>query len=136
MNRKLLTGTIGTLVVLGIAVLIFRPMAIGSIIVLILLVAMLSMVNTIRKKKASLFHDQMDPKIAARRYKRLKAFLLVAGISFVVIIIGTIGHNVIYGLTEVEESTFLTIALVGGFVFIMATASALFIFLRGRRKTG
>ena len=41
--------------------------------------------------------------LAERRLKRLKKFMLVAGISFVVFIVGTIVHNVLYGLYEEEE---------------------------------
>ena len=130
MKRKLL---IGTIVVLGIAVAIFMPMgigvvAIGAIGVCIYLVFML------RKKKTSLFHDQVEPKIVERRYKTLKVFLLVAGISLAVGIVGVVLHNVQYGLTEIEESVFFTIALVGIYVFIIATSGGLVIFLKGRRK--
>ncbi len=128
MKKKLL---IGTIVVLGIAAAIFRPMFIGvvAIGVCIYLVFML------RKKKTSLFHDQVEPKIAERRLKILKAFLLVTGISFAVFIVGIVGHNTIYGLTEIEEPVFFTIALVGLYVFVIATIGGLVIFLKGRRKT-
>ncbi len=128
MKNKLL---IGTIVVLGIAAAIFRPMFIGfvAIGVCIYLVFML------RKKKTSLFHDQVEPRIAERRYKMLKTSLLVAGISFAVAIVGVVVHNVLYGLTEIEESVFFTIALVGLYVSIIATVGGLVIFLKGRRKT-
>jgi hypothetical protein len=76
----------------------------------------------------------MEPELAERRLRRLKIFLRVGGISFVVGIVGVIGHNVIYGLTEVEESVFFTIALLGLFVFFISTIGGLVIFLIGRRK--
>ncbi len=132
MKNKLL---IGPLVVLVIAAAIFRPRFIPVLLGGALIVPWLYMVNMVRKKRASLIHDQVEPRLAERRYKRLKVFLLVAGISFVVAIVGVVGHNVMYGLTEVEESVFFTIALVGLLVFFIATIGGLVIFLKGRRKT-
>ena len=128
MKKKLL---IGTIVVLGIAALIFMitSLAFALIVVWVYLVWM------VRKKKANLFHDQVEPKTAERRLKRLKVFLLVAGISLAVGIVGIVGHNVIYGLTEIEEPVFFSIALVGLYVFVIATSGGLVIFLKGRRKT-
>ena len=111
MKTKLL---IGTVVVLGIAAAIFRPMLIG----VILIGVCIYLVFMLRKKKTSLFHDQVEPKIAERRLKMLKAFLLVAGISFAVSIVGIVVHNVLYGLSEIEEPVSFYIALVGLYVFI------------------
>jgi len=127
MKKKLL---IGTIVVFGIAALIFMitSVAVALIVVWVYLVWM------VRKKKANLFHDQVEPKIAARRYKMLKAFLLVAGISFAVGIVGIVGHNTIYGLTEIEEPVFFTIAIVALYVFSAATIGGVVIFLKGRRE--
>ena len=88
----------------------------------------------VRKKKAKIFHDQMEPKLAERRLKRLKAFLLVAGISFAVFIVGGIVHNALYGLTELEEPVSFIIAIVALWVFIIATIGGLVIFLKGRRE--
>ena len=44
-------------------------------------------------------------------------------------------HNVLYGLNEIEEPVSFYIALVGLYVFIIATIGGLVIFLKGRRKT-
>ncbi len=125
MKKKLL---IGTIVVLGIAA---APMLIpgAPIVVWIYLVWM------VWKKKTNIFHDQVEPKLAERRLKRLKAFLLVAGISFAVFIVGVILHNVLYGLSETEEPVSFIIALVAIWVFIIATIGGLVIFLKGRRET-
>ncbi len=100
-----------------------------------LVVVWVYLVWMVRKKKANLFHDQVEPKIAERRLKILKAFLLVAGISFAVAIVGVVMHNVLYALNEVEEHVFFTIALVGIYVFTAATSGGLVVFLKGRRKT-
>ncbi len=120
MNKKLL---IGIIVVFVIAAAFFPFSAVW-----------IYLVWMVRKKKTKIFHEQMEPKLAERRLKILKAFLLVAGISFAVGIVGIVGHNTIYGLTEVEESVFFTIALVGLYVFVIATIGGLVIFLIGRRK--
>ncbi|MFC1980710.1 hypothetical protein ACFLVN_00465 [Chloroflexota bacterium] len=106
------------------------------------------MVLVVRKKKISLFHDQVEPKLAERRYKMLKAFLRVAGISFAVFIISAVLHNVIYGLfihffgedfwtrTGIgDESVFFLIAIFSLVPFAVGTSGGLVIFLKGRRKT-
>ena len=127
MKKKLL---IGTIVIFGIAAAIFMNMLVAGA----LIVVWIYLVWMVREKKISLFHDQVEPKIAERRLKMLKAFLLVAGISFAVAIVGIIGHNVIYGLTKVEEPVFFIIALAGLYLFDIATISGLVIFLKGRQK--
>ena len=128
MKKKLL---IGTIVVLGIAALIFMITSVAFA----LIVVWVYLVWMVRKKKANLFHDQVEPKIAERRLKRLKAFLLVAAISFAVGIVGIIVHNVLYGLSETEEIVSFIIALAALWLFILATGGGLVIFLKGRRKT-
>ncbi len=128
MKKKLL---IGVIVVFGIAAAFFMIMlTTGAAIA-----AWIYLVYMVRKKKTKIFHDQVEPKLAERRLKRLKAFLLVAAISFAVGIIGTVLHNVLYGVTETEEVISFFIALSALFVFILATGGGLFIYIRGRRKT-
>jgi len=87
------------------------------------------------KKEANLFHYQVELKLTERSLKRLKAFLLVAGISFAGFIVGVIIHNVIYGLSEIEEPVFFSIALFSLGVFYVATVGGLYIFLKEQRKT-
>ena len=129
MNKKLL---IGIIVVFGIAAAIFKPMFIGVVVIGV----WIYLVFMVRKKKANLFHDQVEPKIAERRYKRLKAFLLVAGISLAVFIVGMILANALYSLPEPVEPVSLVIVVnVALCVFIIATIGGLVIFLKGRRKT-
>ncbi len=128
MNKKLL---IGIIVVFGIAAAIFMNMLVAGA----LMVVWIYLVWMVRKEKANLFHDQMEPKLAERRLKMLKAFLLVAGISFVVGIVGTILHGVLGALLEIEEelvSFYIAISALG--VFIIGTISGLVILLKGRRK--
>lgn len=128
MKKKLL---IGIIVVFGIAAAVFlSTLTAGA-----LIAVWIYLVYMVRKKKANLFHDQMEPKIAERRLKRLKAFLLVAAISFAVGIVGIIVHNVLYGLSEIEEPVSFYIAISALWVFIIATTGGLVIFLKGQRKT-
>ena len=136
MNKKLLIGIIVVSVGLVIAGVIIN---IPAFITLGLSVALIGvwiyLVWMVRKKKTNIFHEQMEPKLAERRYKRLKVFLLVAGISLAVGIVGVILHNALYGLFEKEEPVSFGIGIVGLFVFFIATIGGLVIFLIGRRKT-
>ena len=135
MNKKLLIGIIVVIVGLVIAAAILRnPVWAMTIPEVALVGVWIYLVWMVRKKKAKIFHDQMEPKLAERRLKRLKVFLLVAGISLAVGIVGVILHNAIYGLSGVEEPVFFVIALVGLYVFVIATIGGLVIFIKGRRK--
>lgn len=127
MNRKLL---IGILAVLGIAVTFINPLISGIIAV----VVWIYLVRMAWKLKNNVFNNQMEPKIAERLLKRLKAFLIVAGFSFLVSIVGAILHNVLHGLSEIEETISLFIALVALIVSVVATAGGLVIFFKGRQK--
>ena len=135
MNKKLLIGINVVIIGLVIAAAIYNPRWILMLLVGVAPIGVwIYLVWMVRKEKTKIFHDQMEPELAERRLRRLKIFLRVGGISFVVGIVGVIGHNVIYGLTEVEESVFFTIALLGLFVFFIATIGGLVLFLLGRRK--
>ncbi len=132
MKRKL---KIGTIVVFGIAAAIALAMLLAMLIAGALIAVWIYLVWMVRKKKTNIFHDQMEPKLAERRLKRLKIFLLVAGISFAVFIVGVIVHKALYGLSEIEEPVSFIIAISALWVFIIATVGGLVIFLKGRRKT-
>ncbi len=125
MKNKLL---IGTVVVLGIAAAIWMSMLVAGA----LIVVWIYLVWMVRKKRANLFHDQVEPKIAERRYKMLKASLLAGGISLAGGITGVIVHNALYGLSEIEEPVSFFIALSFIVLFVIATSGGLYIFLKGR----
>ncbi len=81
MNKKLLIGINIVIIGLVIAAAIYNPRWILMLLVGIApLVVWISLVWMVRKEKTKIFHDQMEPKIAERRLKMLKALLLVAGI--------------------------------------------------------
>ncbi len=129
MKKKLL---IGIIVVFGIVAAIFMSTLIAGA----LIAVWIYLVWMVWKKKTDIFHDQIEPKLAERRLKMLKVFLLVAGISFAVFIVGVILHGVLGALLEIEEelvSFFIAISAL--YVFIIATIGGLVIFLKGRRKT-
>jgi len=100
-----------------------------------LLVVWMFLALEVRKKRTNLFHDQVEPELAERRLKMLKAFLLVAGISFAAFIVGVVLHNALSALFEIEEPVSFFIALLSLAAFTMATIGGLVMFLKGRRET-
>jgi hypothetical protein len=124
MNRKLLIR-------IGIAVAVL--FLVGAL-ALPALVAWICLVWIVWRRKTNIFHDQMEPELAKGHLKRMKTFLLVAGISLAGGIVGVVGHNAVYGLTEIEEPVFFSIAIAALWVFIMATIGGLEIFFKGRQK--
>jgi hypothetical protein len=128
LKRKVL---IGLLVVLGIAVTVLNPLISGIFAV----GAWIYLVRMVRKQENSVFNDQMEQRIAKRHLKRIKAFLIVAGLSFLVFVLGAIVHSAIHGLSEIEVTVSFFIALVALLVFIAATAAGMVIFLKARQKT-
>ncbi|MFC1916382.1 hypothetical protein ACFLW4_06830 [Chloroflexota bacterium] len=128
MNKKLL---IEIIVVLGIAwaTLALLPFSIAVWIYLVWMVW---------KKKANIFHDQMEPKLAERRLKRLRASLLVAGTSLTACIVTVLVQVVvligIFGQPEEEGPVVFFIAFFSAVLFAIATSGSLVTFLKGRRK--
>ena len=136
MNKKLLIGIVVLFVGLIIAAAISGIPAFYTLgFVVPIIVLWIYFIWMVRKKKAKIFPDQMEPKIAERRFKMLKVFLLVAGISLAVGIVGVVVHNVIYALSEIEESVFFAIGLLGLMAFVIGNIGGLVVYLIGRRKT-
>ena len=127
MNKKLLIRIIVVIVVFVIAAAFFPFSAVW-----------IYLVWMVRKKKTNIFRDQMEPKLAERRLKILKAFLLVAGISLAVLIVLMVGivlYNAVYGMTEIADAVAHYIGFSSLGLFVIATIGGLVIFLKGRRKT-
>jgi hypothetical protein len=99
----------------------------------IALVAWIYIVWNVWKKRTIEFDNQMEPENAGRLIRRLKAYLTVAGFSFVLFVTGAIVHNVLYGMTGTEDIVFLLLAIVAHVVFILATAVGLVLFLKARQ---
>ncbi len=80
-------------------------------------------------------------KTVSRYLKALKTFLLVAGISGMMLItflVGVFLYNAVYGLGEISEiadtiAHYIGFSLLG--MFYIATIGGLVIYLKGRRKT-
>ena len=78
----------------------------------------------------------MEPNIAERRFKGLRTFLLVAGISFAVFIASIILDQKIFGdLPEGEVTVFAYTAWFSIALFLVGTIGGLVIFFKGRRKS-
>ena len=82
------------------------------------------------KKKTKIFRDQMEPKLAERRLKRLKTFLLVGGMSFAMFWLNILVGNVIFD----KDPFSYFIAYVSAGLFVIATIGGLVIFLKGQEK--
>ena len=137
MNRRLLIGIFAIIVIgvgLVIAGAIIRPVFITLGIGVALIGVWTYLTWMVWKKKTSLFDNQIEPKVAERRLKALKTFLLVAGISLAVGIISTVLHNVLYGINGTEEPVSFFIAILGLFGFVIVTVGCLVIFLERKRK--
>ena len=66
---------------------------------------------------------------------RIKTFLIVAAVSFVLFLVGAIVHNVLSGLSETEEAVFLLVSLFASGVVVVSTAGSMALFLKERGKT-
>ncbi len=133
MNRKLLIGIIIVFVIAAAISVRVLPMY-------LFLAVWIYLVWMVWKKKISLFRDHMEPKLAERRLKRLKKFLLVATIGVAAFWVNIILMFVIYRTTgfpssEEEEGVFFFIGLLAAVLFLIGTIGGLIIFLKGRQKT-
>ena len=126
MIKKLL---IGVAVVLGAAV-VLSQILIGVVLAVGIWIYLATM---IRKRKNNIFNDQMESQVVERYLKRLKVLLIAAGILFFIGIVSTILHNVLSGLSKIEEPVSFIIAFVTFLLFVITTAGGLFIFLKERQ---
>ena len=126
MIKKLL---IGVAVVLGAAV-VLSQILIGVVLAVGVWIYLATM---IRKRKNNIFNDQMESQVVERYLKRLKVLLIAAGILFFIGIVSTILHNVLSGLSKIEEPVSFIIAFVTFLLFFITTAGGLFIFLKERQ---
>ncbi len=142
MNKKLLIGIIVVFVIAAaISARVLFPSLFFAVYALfppLILAVWIYLVWMVRKKKTNIFYDQMEPKLAERRLKRLKAFLRVAGISFAMFLVAFILQVVlvvIFDQPEEEGPVVFFIAFFSVVVFVIATIGGLVVFLKGRRKT-
>ncbi len=136
MNKKLLIGIIVVFVIAVVAVEIWAR----AITPLLFLAVLIYLIGMVWKKKISIFRDRMEPKLAERHYKRLKAFLLVAVIGFAMFWVNILLMFAIFRLsgfpsTEEEEGVFFIIGFFSAVLFITGTIGGLVMFSKGQQKT-
>jgi hypothetical protein len=127
MMRTLL---IGASIALGIAVTVFNPPVSG----ILAAGVWIYLVRLVRKQGQTGLDEQMEPRMTERYLKRLKVFLGVAGVSFLVFVVGAIAHNALRGLSEMEQTVSFLVALVALWVFVAATAGGMVMFLQERQS--
>lgn len=127
MNRKPL---VWMLVALGIVITLLNQLA-G---VILAAAAWIYLVRMIRKQESGGYDGQMEPGIPEGDLKKLRALLRVAGLSFLVFLVSAIVHNVLHGLSESDETVSLVVSLAAILVFVVATAGAMVVFLKGRQE--
>ncbi len=125
MKRKILNGIIVVIVVIGIA------WAISALIPFSLAIPIF-LARIVWKKKTQIFHDQMEPKSAERRLKMLKTSLLVALISFAMIVLTILLGLLVFHL---PEDVLFFIGFFWLCMFAIPTSGSLVIYYKGRRKT-
>ena len=105
-----------------------------GIVAVIPLAAWIYLVYVTLKKKTNLFHDQMEPELAERRLRKLKKFLLVAGIS-VAASIAALLYAVRAQPPEESAAGNVVFFTVLFFVvlFLIGTIGGWVIYLKGRR---
>ena len=93
MSKKLLGVVIFVAIVIGIA------WAISALIPFSLAIP-IYLTWMVWKKKTQVFHDQIEPKSAERRLKMLKALLIVALMSFAMIVVTVLLGILVFHLPE------------------------------------
>ena len=120
MIRKLLMATA---VVIGVAVTLFNPL----MSVILAVGVWIYVARMVSKEENIVVRNHMKTKI--------KTFLIVAAVSFLLFLVGAIVHNVLSGLAETEEAVFLLVSLFASLVFVVSTAGGMALFLKERQKT-
>ena len=127
MKNKLLYGI---LIGLGSVVLLLMAFPFGMIFAL----AFWIYLGVMFWKRKRVFHEEIEPQLAKKQLKRLKTLCIVAGISFIIAVVGVVMHNVQSSLSESEESFYFFIGIIPLYIFILTSVVSLVIFLKARQK--
>ena len=127
MSKKLLNG-----ILIGIAVVLMILIAFPYGMILALAFWIYTGVMVWKNKRVH--HEEMEPILAEKLLKRLKALFVTSVIFFPIGIAGIIMHNVRSSLSETEESLYFLIGIIALYLFILASAGGLLIFIKGRQK--
>ena len=120
MIRKLL---IGIAVLFGVAVTVSTPL----MSVVLAMGVWIYVARMVSKNENTVVSHHMKT--------RIKTFLMVAAVSFVLFLVGAILHNVLSGLSETEESVFLLVSIFASWVVVVSTAGGMALLLKERGKT-
>ena len=86
-------------------------------------------------KRKRVFHEEIEPQLVKKQLKKLKTLSIVAGISFIISVVGIVMHNVQSSLSETDESLYFFIGLIALYIFILASIISLVILLKARQKS-
>jgi hypothetical protein len=128
LNKNLLKGV---LIVLGVVILLWMTFPFG----IILAIAFWIYLGVLVWKKKHVFKDTTEQVLTKKYLKRMKTFLIMAVISFPIGIAGIIIHNIRSASTGNEETLFFFIGIIVTYVFVLASAGGLIIFIKGRQTT-
>jgi len=79
-----------------------------------------------------IFYNRVEPKLGEKGLKMFKVFLVTAGISVAVFILGVFLHNALSGLFRVEEPVFFSISVfLAPLGFAVGLIGSLVIFIQG-----
>ena len=85
------------------------------------------------KKKINVFKDKVEPVTADKNFKRLKALLTAAGISFIVFIVAIVAHNFLIRMYEHEFISF-SITVIALYGIVIATGLSLMMYIKGHQS--
>lgn len=90
--------------------------------------------GVLNRKKKPLLSENIEPELVEKYLKRIKVLKIIAGISLPIAIVGIILHNVRSALSGSEEALFFFIGIIALYIFILASAGRLIVFLKGRQE--
>ncbi len=124
MKRKIINRIIVVIAVIGIAFLISASIPFSLALPIIL-------AWTIWKKKTQIFDDKIEPKSAKKRLVMMKISVLVALISFMMIVFSVFLGVIIF---KIPENFVFYIGFSLLYIYGIATSIGLVIVFKGRRK--
>ncbi len=127
MKNKLLFVT---LIGVGTVVMLFMAFPFGMIISLAFWIYLGVMIW----KKKRVFHEEIEPQLAAKQLTRLKRLSIVAGMFFIIAVVCIIIHNVQSKLPEPHDTYYFIIGIITLYLFILASIVGIVIFLKARQK--
>ncbi len=85
-------------------------------------------------KKKPIFHEEIELQLAKKKLKRLKTLSIVAGLFFIIGIVGIVIHNLQSSLSETHEFLYFFIGIIALYIFILSSIVSLVLFLESRQN--